>query len=50
MFINLLYLVFVKEKNTLTEYSYEYLTALLMNLSLRKEGRKKFEEIIVLNC
>ena len=32
------------EKDTLSEYSYEYATALFMNLSLRTEGKKKCEE------
>lgn len=27
------------EKDTLSEYSYEYSTALLMNLSLRSDGK-----------
>ena len=29
------------EKDNLSEYSYEYATALFMNLSLRTEGKKK---------
>lgn len=33
------------ELNSLTEYSLEYVTALLMNLSLRTAGKKKFEEL-----
>jgi len=32
------------EKDNLSEYSYEYATALFMNLSLRTEGKKKCEE------
>lgn len=35
------------EKNTLSEYSFEYGTALLMNLSLRSYGRQRCEEIVV---
>lgn len=30
-----------EEKDTLTEYSYEYATALFMNLSLRSSGKAK---------
>ena len=37
-------IVFIKEKDTLSEYSYEYSTALLMNLSLRGAGKTKCEE------
>jgi len=37
------------EKDTLSEYSYEYATALFMNLSLRTEGKKKCEDPNVLN-
>lgn len=33
------------ELDTLTDYSLEYATALLMNLSLRAEGKNKCEEI-----
>jgi len=33
------------EKDTLSEYSYEYATALFMNLSLRSLGKKKCEEL-----
>ena len=32
------------EKDTLGEYSYEYATALFMNLSLRSLGKKKCED------
>lgn len=32
------------EKDTLTEYSYEYATALFMNLSLRSSGKNKCED------
>lgn len=32
------------EKDTLSEYSYEYATALFMNLSMRDQGKKKCEE------
>ena len=32
------------EKDTLGEYSYEYATALFMNLSLRNMGKKKCED------
>lgn len=32
------------EKDTLTEYSYEYATALFMNLSLRSSGKAKCED------
>ena len=32
------------EKDTLSEYSYEYATALLMNLSLRTAGKLKCED------
>jgi len=35
------------ERATLSEYSYEYGTALLMNLSLRSYGRQKCEEMCV---
>ena len=35
------------EKDTLSEYSYEYATALFMNLSLRTEGKKKCEEPVI---
>lgn len=33
------------EKELLSEYSLEYTTALLMNLSLRFEGKNKCEEM-----
>ena len=33
------------EKNTLSEYSFEYITALFMNLSLRSLGKQKCEEL-----
>ena len=33
-----------REKDTLGEYSYEYATALFMNLSLRSLGKKKCED------
>ena len=36
-----------KEKESLSEYSYEYATALFMNLSLRSLGKKKCEELEV---
>jgi len=36
------------EKDTLSEYSYEYATALFMNLSLRSLGKKKCEELEVI--
>lgn len=36
------------ESNTLSEYSFEYATALLMNLSLRTAGKIKCEEESVL--
>ena len=39
--------VLKNEKDTLSEYSYEYATALFMNLSLRTEGKKKCEELEV---
>lgn len=32
------------EKYTLSEYSYEYATALFMNLSLRTAGKKQCED------
>lgn len=32
------------EKDTLSEYSYEYATALFMNLSLRSSGKLKCED------
>ncbi len=38
------------EKEQLSEYSYEYATALFMNLSLRTEGKKKCEEPVNLNA
>ena len=38
------FLIVFKEKETLSEYSYEYSTALLMNLSLRGAGKTKCEE------
>jgi hypothetical protein len=34
-----------EELDTLSDYSLEYATALLMNLSLRTEGKNKCEEI-----
>ena len=34
-----------KEKDTLLPYSLDYITSLLMNLSLRSNGKRKFEEI-----
>ena len=34
---------FQQEKETLTEYSYEYASALFMNLSLRNSGKNKCE-------
>lgn len=37
--------VFTYESNSLSEYSMEYGLALIMNLSLRKEGREKFEAV-----
>ena len=33
-----------RERETLGEYSYEYATALFMNLSLRSLGKKKCED------
>lgn len=33
------------EKNSLSQFSYEYLIALLMNLALRTEGKKRCEKI-----
>ena len=42
--MNLYILFFLKEKETLTEYSYEYATALFMNLSLRSSGKNKCED------
>ena len=36
------------EKETLSDYSYEYATALFMNLSLRTQGKKKCEEEVSL--
>jgi len=35
---------FLKEKETLSEYSIEYTTALFMNLSLRSAGKTKCED------
>lgn len=35
-----------KEKEALSDYSSEYITALLMNLSLRTSGKNKLEEQI----
>lgn len=35
-----------EEKETLSEYSYEYATALFMNLSLRSSGKAKCENNI----
>jgi hypothetical protein len=32
-----------KEKNTLSDYCSEYITAMLMNLSLRSSGKDKLE-------
>ena len=37
------------EKDSLGEYSYEYATALFMNLSLRSLGKNKCEESKVLS-
>ena len=37
-------LIIVKEKNSLSEYSYEYATALFMNLSMRQKGKHKCED------
>ena len=37
--------VFTYESESLSEYSMEYGLALIMNLSLRKEGREKFETV-----
>ena len=34
------------EKSSLSQFSYEYMTALLMNLSLREKGKQKCEEPI----
>lgn len=34
------------EKDHLSEYSLEYATALLMNLSLKNKGKLKFEKMI----
>ena len=36
-------LILKNEKETLSEYCYEYLTAMLMNLSLRSSGKDKIE-------
>lgn len=33
-----------REKDTLSEYSYEYATALFMNLSLRSAGKRLCED------
>ncbi len=42
---NKLYFFFKKkERETLSEYSYEYITALFMNLALRKQGKSKCED------
>lgn len=35
-----------KEKDTLSVYSMEYGTALLMNLSLRRQGKLKLEKFM----
>ncbi len=37
--------IFTNESNSLSDYSIEYGLALLMNLSLRKEGKEKFEAV-----
>ena len=37
--------IFLYQNDTLSDYSIEYGLALLMNLSLRKEGKEKFEAI-----
>jgi len=42
--ILILPLLFSQEKDELSEYSYEYATALFMNLSLRSLGRDKCED------
>ena len=48
VFLILMIILFiVQEKDVLSEYSYEYATALFMNLSLRTEGKKKCEELEV---
>jgi len=38
-----IFLKYFQEKDTLSEYCYEYITALLMNLSLRSAGKDKLE-------
>ena len=37
--------IFIYQSDTLSDYSIEYGLALLMNLSLRKEGKEKFEAL-----
>ncbi|MCQ2819755.1 MAG: hypothetical protein MJ252_21025 [archaeon] len=37
--------VFTYESNTLSDYTIEYGLALIMNLSLKKSGREKFEQV-----
>jgi len=37
------------ERNTLSQFSFEYMTALLMNLSLRSKGKEKCEEDVNLS-
>lgn len=39
-----IYIYILKEKETLSEYSYEYATALFMNLSMRYSGKRKCED------
>lgn len=44
--INYIVQILKEEKETLSEYSYEYATALFMNLSLRSSGKTKCENNI----
>ena len=50
----LYYTILLKERDLLSEYSYEYATALFMNLSMRYNGKRKCEDpreevLVVLN-
>jgi hypothetical protein len=35
------------ERQTLSQFSFEYMTALLMNLTLRSKGKEKCEEAVI---
>jgi hypothetical protein len=41
--IHIILIILKNEKDSLSEYCYEYITAMLMNLSLRSAGKDKID-------